>query len=127
MGGKEDPEDPWMPLKYECTTIHVSLRCIEMLTDRRIYPQSPEFDKTVRKAAIDPDGTTSISIVSRIRTGTQLGVISLDVIQDRPYVSVVKRPDRIVLECLDDGERSILHCLPNANWPGRVSVSQLFA
>lgn len=121
MGGKEDPEDPWMPLKYECTTIHISLHCIETLTDRRVPPQTPEFNKLCRKASVDPDGQNSIRVVSRIRTGTQLGVISLDNIQGLPYVCVVKRPDQIVLECLDNGSRSILRCLPHANWPGRVS------
>ena len=122
MGGTEDTEDPWMPLKYECTTIHISLHAIEKLTDRRVRPQSPEFGKLCKEAMVDPDGRDSILVASRIRTGAQLGVINLDVIQGHPCVSVVKRPDQIVLECLDDGVRSILRCLPHPGWQTQVSA-----
>ncbi|THH10398.1 hypothetical protein EW145_g1359 [Phellinidium pouzarii] len=104
MGGEADVEDPCMPIKYECTTLFVSLSCIEELTNRQVEPGSDAFRGSIKRAAMGLDGNKLWHTVSRIRTGTQLGVVTLDVIDGDPYVCVLKRPNSIVFERLDDSQ-----------------------
>ncbi|KAI5119722.1 hypothetical protein M0805_001435 [Coniferiporia weirii] len=118
MGGKEDEEDPYMPLKYECTTLFVSLDIIEWLTDRHLKPMTRKFEKRTQQIARGLEGGDMWHVVSRIRTGTQLGMISLDVIDGDAHVCVVKRHNTIVLEKLNSKERTILHCRTTHDHPG---------
>ncbi|KLO20143.1 hypothetical protein SCHPADRAFT_934748 [Schizopora paradoxa] len=96
MGSKDDDEDESMPIKYECTTISMSLASLGQLTNRECPPGTRHFENiacTIEKE--DP-----VTVVSRIRTGRQLGAVSLDEIDGAACVCVVKRPNRIVLERL---------------------------
>ncbi|KAL5535920.1 hypothetical protein ACEPAF_4014 [Sanghuangporus sanghuang] len=116
MGGREDPEDPYMPIKYECTVVCVSLTVLDYLNDRRIGPMTDQFDERIKHTAISfvKAKTGSWLTLARIRTGSQLGVVSLDILDESPFVCVVKRPDKIVFQLLtssvEDSERSILEC-----------------
>ena len=117
MGGKEDPEDPYMPIKYECTAVCIPLFVLDYLNDRKVEPMTGEFGGRIRHVAKSFASAEQgcWMTLARIRTGTQLGVASLDVIDETPFVCVVKRPDKIVFQPLEapseDSGRSILHCL----------------
>ncbi len=116
MGSKEDDEEERMPLKYECTTIAMSLESLGLLTDRRYPPGSRAFERiayTVEKE--DP-----IMVISRIRTGRQLGAVSLDEISGSAFVCVVKRPNRIVLEHLNSSTRVSMTCNVNDEFRRQV-------
>lgn len=118
MGSKEDDEDDSMPIKYECTTIAMSLESLGLLTDRRYPPGTKAFEKiayTIEKE--DP-----ITVVSRIRTGCQLGAVSLDEISGAAFVCVVKRPSRLVLEHLNTNTRLSMTCRTNHDYRGQVRV-----
>ncbi|KAH8119739.1 hypothetical protein DFH11DRAFT_1539026 [Phellopilus nigrolimitatus] len=131
LGGKGDQEDPYMPLKYECTTLRVSLETIELLTDRNVKPKTSEFMRRIvaARASLGTDGDL-FNVVSRIRTATQLGGVSLDVINGDPHVCVLKRPNTIVFERLRDCVRSVLECRPtetaspHSTWNFRVLPDQ---
>ncbi|KAL5519386.1 hypothetical protein ACEPAH_1069 [Sanghuangporus vaninii] len=116
MGGREDPEDPYMPIKYECTVVCVSLMVLDYLNDRRVGPMTDQFEERIKHTAMCfvKAETGSWLTLARIRTGSQLGVVSLDILDESPFVCVVKRPDKIVFQLLtssvEDSERSILEC-----------------
>ena len=117
MGGKEDPEDPYMPITYECTAMCIPLIILDFLNDRKVQPMTGEFSRRIRHAAKSYASAKEGCwlTLARIRTGAQLGVVSLDVLDETPFVCVVKRPDKIVFQPLgappEDPGRSILHCL----------------
>lgn len=118
MGGEAQPEDPFMPLKYECTTLHISLDSLDLLTDRRMHPNTEEFEDVARAQKY------AIMVVSRIRTGSQLGAVTLEEVDGRPYVAVVKRPDKIVIEDLSTRARSTLECVRNMMYLNLVRINQ---
>lgn len=134
MGGPEDVEETNMRLKYECSTLHVPLSIIDALMDRHIEPASPDFETRMRELIRQYAHEDLWTLVSRIRTGRQLGVVSLDIIDRQPYVCVLKKPDTIVFECLEDNIRSELICRPYSSeskyqmfqsiWNFRVIPSQ---
>lgn len=123
MGGKEDQDDPYMPLKYECTVLHVSLGIIDFFNDRRCEPMTDEFASRIKWTARAHviSGIDIWKSAARIRTGAQLGVISLDVIRRHPHVCVVKRPNKIVFQPFGPFERSTLECLPIPEYGDTVS------
>lgn len=129
-GTDPDPEDPYMPLKYECTVLHVSLASLDLLTDRRLVPQSFAFEEVARAQK------DAFATVARIRTGTQLGVVTLqegyDIVEGRvngSTVAVVKRPNTIIIQDLSTPVRTTLVCPNSEFYPlNRVSgLSSLFA
>ncbi|TDL19416.1 hypothetical protein BD410DRAFT_441251 [Rickenella mellea] len=103
-GGPAEPEDPYMPLKYDCTTLHITLNSLDILTDRRYKPGTKEFEHVARAQR------DAIKKVSSIRTGRQLGALTLEEIDGAAYVAVVKRPDTIVLENLSTNVRTVIQC-----------------
>ncbi|EJC98829.1 uncharacterized protein FOMMEDRAFT_171011 [Fomitiporia mediterranea MF3/22] len=123
LGGKEDQEDPFMPLKYECTALFVPVMLLDIFNDRKARPMTDEYAERVKLVASKIVATHAIpeglaldiwTDVGRVRTGAQLGVVSLDVIQDVPVMCVVKRPNKIVIQPLGNlvDNRSVLECLP---------------
>ena len=103
-----DQEDPYQPLKYECTVLHMSMAIIDALSDRHIAPQTRQFQErleVLRKMKGD-----IWNVVGRIRTASQMGSVSLDRIDGKPYVCLLKRPNKIVFQCLNDSARSTLEC-----------------
>lgn len=129
MGGGEDVQDQdiYRRLKYECTTLFVSLTTLEKFTDRRSPPHTGEYNTLTREARHDEDGLDSVRVISSIRTGSysQLGAVSLDVIGNRPYVCVVKRPNTLIMERLDDKVRTELR-LPDPELGTEVSLISCF-
>ena len=51
MGGFEDVEEPNMPLKYECTTLHVPFCVLDAVTDRHISPMTREYGDRIQVLA----------------------------------------------------------------------------
>ena len=120
MGGPPDPDDPYMPLRYECTTLQISLDILDRLTDRKACPQTSRFAELTRELG-DP-----YKVVARIRTGTQLGSVILTEVDHEPHVVVVKRPNSIIFVNLNDNSRSVLTCEENGFYPNLVSSLILF-
>lgn len=116
-----DPEDPYQPLKYECTVLHMPMFIVDVLTDRHVAPQTPQFAQRVyyMKSHLKRD---IWNVVSRIRTGSQLGSVSLDRIDDEPYVCLLKRPNTLVFQRLDDEVRSSLQLRHVDNYFQAVSL-----
>lgn len=106
MGSAPDEEDPHTPIRYECTVLGISLNVLQSLSDWRVTPGSREFERVALKA----ESEYPIMVLNRIRSGSQLGAVSLDEISGVSYVFVVKRPDRIVFEDLDEANRITLKC-----------------
>ena len=102
-----DPEDPFQPFKYECTVLHMPMTIIDVLNDRRVAPQTPQFAERVDQLRRHLNRDIW-SVVTRIRTASQLGSLSLDRISGRPYVCLLKRPNTLVLQRLDDSVRTTM-------------------
>ncbi|OCH90041.1 hypothetical protein OBBRIDRAFT_777530 [Obba rivulosa] len=106
-----DAIDPEVPLKYECVTLHISLRQLEILGDPRFPPNSEEFLRHARRQR------RPFKTLALIRTKSVLGVPSLDEIDGVPYLAVPKLPDRIIFKNLNGGPASILHCNNTEPYP----------
>ena len=108
-----------MPLRHECTTLHISLEVLEQLTDPKILlktDQSKEFFKELGEP---------FKVVSRVQSGTQLGAISLTEVDGKPHILVVKRPNSVIFESLNGAPRSVMTCEDIFN-PGEVSIVIFF-
>ena len=88
-----------MPIKYECTVMHIALASIDAVMDRHLRPDTKEY------SAVAEQQEDAIKIISRIRTGKQLGAVTLEEVRGDPFVVVVKSPDRICIVDLDTDER----------------------
>ena len=117
-----DQEDPYQPLKYECTVLHMSMAIVDALSDRHIAPQTRQFQARLDVLRNNVDGDVW-KVVARIRTASQLGSLSLDRIDGKPYVCLLKRPNKIVFQCLNDSVRSTLECQKVLDYGQAVSCS----
>lgn len=116
-----DQEDPYQPLKYECTVLHMSMAIIDQLNDRHVAPQTPQFTKRLHLLQARLNGDIW-KVVGRIRTASQMGSLSLDRINGESYVCLLKRPNTIVFQRLDDGARATLECRNVENYGQAVSI-----
>ncbi|EMD32513.1 hypothetical protein CERSUDRAFT_77231 [Gelatoporia subvermispora B] len=108
-----DAIDPEVPLKYECVTLHISLKQLEVLGDPR-FPQNSE--EWIRHARRQPHPFKTLAL---IRTRSILGIPALDEIDGIPYVAVPKLPDRIVFKNLNGGPASVLRCNNTEPYPDK--------
>lgn len=123
LGGREEVEDPYMPLRYECTALHVNLKILDFLDSRHVEPQTSKYAQMISQMSMGMEMNNEVIwvVAARIRTGAQLGVVSLDLIDTFPTVCVVKRPNTIVMQQLCDPARTTINCLPTDDHPGAVS------
>lgn len=105
-----------MPLKYECTVLHITLQSLDALTHRRLVPGTVAFEEVARAQKY------AFVVVGRIRMGTQLGVTALEYIQNEPTVIVLKRPNTLIFQNLNRDQRSIINLAPSEFYPDRVCI-----
>ncbi|KAH9926374.1 uncharacterized protein B0H18DRAFT_1166294 [Fomitopsis serialis] len=115
--------DPPTPIKYECVALEVPLECLELLSDPRLTPGTPEWKA---HANAQPKPFRYLAI---IRTRSQLMYPDIDELFGKPYLAVLKRPNSIVFQNLEGGAASTLFCqipnLPNQPLVCRPFVTQL--
>ena len=96
--------DPPMPLQYECVCLHISLQSLEILGDPKV-PQSAQERHT--HAANQPPPFREMA---RIRSSRPLDHAILFEVGGVPFVTVVKKPDEVVVKDLTSRVISTLKC-----------------
>jgi hypothetical protein len=92
--------DPAMPLIYECICLHIALDALEALGD-------PKNTLTIREISEQPPPFREMA---RIRSSRALDHPSLVEDRGKPMLTVVKKPDEIVIKDLTTRVISTLKC-----------------
>ena len=93
-----------MPLQYECVCLHTSLQSLEILGD----PKVPQTARELHTHAADQP--PPFREMARIRSSRPLDHAILFEVGGMPFVTVVKKPDEVVVKDLTSRVISTLKC-----------------